>query len=60
MSQHLTDVLAHVPSPRLIIGSDLPESLETEMSKILKLEITSEVKADIQWNTAARLFAQAS
>ena len=54
------DVLAHVPSARLMIGSDLPESLETEMSKIITLETTREVKADILWNTAARLFAQAS
>jgi len=30
------------------------------MSKILKLEITSEGKADIQWNTVARLIVQAS
>jgi len=52
-------VLAHVPSSRLMIGSDLPESLETEMSKIVTLETTKEVKADILWNTAARLFAPA-
>lgn len=59
MPHHLSDVLAHVPSSRLMIGADLPESLETEMSKILKLEAASEVKADILCNTAARLFAQA-
>lgn len=60
MPHHLADVLAHVPSSRLMIGSDLPESLEAEMSKIMTLETTHEVKADILWNTAARLFAQAS
>ena len=60
MPHHILEVLAHVPSSRLMIGSDLPESLETEMSKILTLEATREVKADILWNTAARLFSSAS
>jgi predicted TIM-barrel fold metal-dependent hydrolase len=59
MPHHIADVLAHVPSSHLMIGSDLPESLETEMSKIVTLETTREVKADILWNTAARLFAPA-
>ena len=40
---HLVDVLAHVPSWRLMIGSDLPESLKAEMSKIMTLETTREV-----------------
>jgi len=43
MPHHLADVLAHVPSCRLMVGSDLPESLETEMSKIMTLETTREV-----------------
>ena len=43
MPHHLADVLAHVPSWRLMIRSDLPESLETEMSKIMTLETTREV-----------------
>lgn len=60
MPHHIVEVLAHVPSSRLMIGSDLPESLGTEMSKILTLEATREVKADILWNTAARLFSPAS
>jgi predicted TIM-barrel fold metal-dependent hydrolase len=47
MPHHIAEVLAHVPSSRLMIGSDLPDSLETEMSKILTLETTREVKADI-------------
>jgi len=49
----------HVPSSRLMIGSDLPESLETEMSQIPTLETIREVKEDILWNTAVRLFAPA-
>ena len=40
---HLADVLAYVPSWRLMIKSDLPESLEAEMSKIMTLETTREV-----------------
>jgi len=58
MPHHIAEVLAHVPSSRLMIGSDLPDSLETEMSKILTLETTREVKADILWHTAARLFVE--
>ncbi len=42
-----------------MIGSDLPESLETEMSQIPTLETIREVKEDILWNTAVRLFAPA-
>jgi len=56
MPHHIGEVLAHVPSSRLMIGSDLPDSLETEMSKVLALKSAREVKADILWNTAARLF----
>jgi uncharacterized protein len=59
MPHHLADVLAHVSSSRLMIGSDLPESLETEISKILTLETAQDVKADILWNTASRLFMPA-
>jgi len=54
MPHHLADVLAHVPSWRLMIGSDLPESLETEMSKIMTLETTRE-GADILWNSAGSI-----
>jgi predicted TIM-barrel fold metal-dependent hydrolase len=39
-----------------MIGSDLPESLETEMSKILGLAIADSARRDILWNTARRLF----
>lgn len=56
MPHHLGGILAHVAPSRLLIGSDLPESLETEISKILGLDVAPEVKADILWNTACRLF----
>lgn len=60
MPHHLVEVLEHVPSSRLMIGSDVPESLETEMSKILGLKAATEVQADILWNTADRLFGPGS
>jgi predicted TIM-barrel fold metal-dependent hydrolase len=56
MPHHILEVLAHVPSSRLMIGSDVIESLETEISKIVSLEISLGVKNDILWNTARGLF----
>lgn len=56
MPHHIAEVLAHVPSHRLMIGSDLPESAETEIGKILRLEIPAEAKRDILWNTACEVF----
>lgn len=56
MPHHILEILAHVPSSRLLIGSDLPESLETEMGKILTMDLTAGEKRDILWNTGRRLF----
>ena len=56
MPHHIGEVLAHVPASRLMIGSDLPESTETEMGKILGLEISPEARRDILWNTAWSVF----
>jgi predicted TIM-barrel fold metal-dependent hydrolase len=50
---HVIEVLAHVPSNRLMIGSDLPESVPAELGKILSLDIPADAKRDILWNTAA-------
>ncbi|MCI0421561.1 MAG: amidohydrolase family protein [Acidobacteria bacterium] len=55
MPHHIHEVLDHVPSSRLMIGSDLPENLMTEMSKILSMKISPEVRRNILWNTACRL-----
>jgi len=49
-------VLEHVPASRLMIGSDLPENLEIEFSKILGLDIPEMAQRDILWNTAAAVF----
>lgn len=56
MPHHVAEVIAHVPASRLMIGSDLPVSLEIEMSKILGLEIDAAAKREILWATARRLF----
>jgi len=52
----VAEVLGHIPASRLMIGSDLPESLEAEMSKILKLDAPAEARAEILWGTGARVF----
>ncbi|MBW3624119.1 MAG: amidohydrolase family protein [Armatimonadetes bacterium] len=56
MPHHAAEVLAYVPPSRLMAGSDLPESQETEMTKIFSLDLSEEGKADILWNTASRVF----
>ena len=49
------EVLDHVGPERLMAGSDLPESLEVEIGKILTLPVDG-VKRAILWETASRLF----
>lgn len=56
MPHHVMEILQHVPSSRLMAGADLPESLETELHKILTLEIADEDKAAILWGTGWRVF----
>jgi hypothetical protein len=56
MPHHVREVLAHVPPARLMAGSDLPDSIAVEMSKILTLAVPVESRRDILWNTARRLF----
>ena len=56
MPHHVLEVLSHVPSERLMIGSDLPESADTEIGKILTLPISDDDKNNILNQTAARLF----
>lgn len=60
MPHHVRDVCHHVPSGRLLIGSDVPENLEIEMTKILSADLPAAAKQDILWNTAARLFTTGS
>ena len=56
MPHHVLEILAEIPSNRLMIGSDLPESLDIEMGKILSLGIPEEDKLNILNGTACRLF----
>jgi uncharacterized protein len=56
MPHHVHEVLRHVPSSRLMIGSDLPESTAAEIGKITGLNEPESVKHDILWNTAERVF----
>jgi predicted TIM-barrel fold metal-dependent hydrolase len=56
MPHHIAEILQHVPSTRLMIGSDLPESLDAEISKIAGLNASLETKQDILWRTASRIF----
>jgi predicted TIM-barrel fold metal-dependent hydrolase len=56
MPHQVLEVLKHVPSSRLMIGSDMPENLETEMGKILSLDVPRGTKQDILFQTAHQLF----
>lgn len=60
MPHHVAQVLAHVPPSRLMIGSDLPESAETEIGKILGLDLPPEGKQAILWETAMQVFRRSS
>jgi hypothetical protein len=55
MPHHCNEVLAHIDSSRLMAGSDLPESAETELGKILTLNASDEAKGNILWRTARRV-----
>lgn len=50
------EVLKHVSASRLMIGSDLPESRQTEIGKIAVLAIPEADKRRILWETARRVF----
>lgn len=52
------EVLGHVGPDRLMAGSDLPESVETEIGKILTLPISDEAKRAILWDVPCRVFGE--
>jgi predicted TIM-barrel fold metal-dependent hydrolase len=56
MPHHILEVLTEVPSSRLMIGSDLPESLDIELGKIIGLDIPEADKRNILHGTACGLF----
>ena len=57
MPHHVLEVLSYIDSGRLMIGSDLPESVETEMGKILTLDVPDADKRNILDETGCRVFA---
>jgi predicted TIM-barrel fold metal-dependent hydrolase len=56
MPNHVLEILNHLPSTRLMIGSDLPECQNTEIGKILTLAIPDEDKRNILERTASTVF----
>ena len=56
MPHQVLEVLAHVPADRLMAGSDLPESMGTEIGKILTLAVSDDAKRSILSGTACRIF----
>lgn len=56
MPHQVLEVLHRVPSDRLMIGSDLPENLNIEMSKILQLGISEDDTRNILYQTACQVF----
>lgn len=56
MPHQVLEVLRHVDANRLMIGSDLPESLAIEIGKIVELAISDEQKQQILFDTATRVF----
>jgi predicted TIM-barrel fold metal-dependent hydrolase len=60
MPHQVLEVLQHVPSDRLMIGSDLPENVDTEIGKILTLPIAADDKRRILGETALGVFGEAA
>lgn len=56
MPHQVLEVLKHVPSSRVMIGSDLPENVDTEIGKILTLDIAEPDRQNILYQTAAETF----
>ena len=60
MPHMVLEVLQHVGSDRLMAGSDLPESLETEIGKIEGLPIPDDDKRKILWQTPVAVFGDSA
>lgn len=56
MPHHVREVLSHIPADRLLIGSDLPESVEVEVGKVIGLDLPAVDKERILWKNARRIF----
>jgi predicted TIM-barrel fold metal-dependent hydrolase len=56
MPHHVLEVLAHVPANRIMAGSDLPESLHTEIYKIAELNVDEGTRRALLAETAYQVF----
>jgi predicted TIM-barrel fold metal-dependent hydrolase len=56
MPHHMAGVFERVPPSRLMIGSDIPSSVATELGKIVDLDISDEAKRQVLWETPRRVF----
>jgi predicted TIM-barrel fold metal-dependent hydrolase len=56
MPSHVLEVLTYVPADRLMVGSDMPENVGTEIDKIFALDIADACKRTILSGTACRVF----
>lgn len=56
MPHHVLEVLAHVPATRVMAGSDLPESLHTEIYKIAELNVEESIRRALLAETAYQVF----
>jgi uncharacterized protein len=56
MPHHMLDVIKQVGAPRLMIGTDVPESAAIELDKIIHADLPAPDKREILWESPARLF----
>lgn len=56
MPNQVLEVMGHMWSGRLMIGSDLPENVRVEIGKIVELDACEEDRRNILWDTAERVF----
>lgn len=55
-AHQVADIARHIPSKRLMAGSDLMESVPAEFDKILSLDLPAGAREAILWETAADFF----
>lgn len=56
MPHNITEVLNHVRADRLMVGSDLPESAEIEIDKVVRMAIPDEQKREMLYGTGCRVY----
>ena len=60
MPHHVLEVLTHIPVSKVMVGSDLPESLHTEIYKVAELEIPVADRRSLLAETAYTVFGNPS